>query len=141
LTGKYTEDHLEHQATDSAAGTRPGVIASSGNMTRRALGIADVVRSIATEIDATPAQVALAWVLQQPAVTSPIIGARTVSQAVQNLQALDVTLGDDHLARLDKASEPGAIFPGKFLARSMTKKLIFGATAIDFSRPAARVPF
>lgn len=141
LTGKYTEDHLEHQATDSAAGTRPGVIASSGNMTRRALGIADVVRSIATEIDATPAQVALAWVLQQPAVTSPIIGARTVSQAVQNLQALDITLGDDQLARLDKASDPGAIFPGKFLARSMTKKLIFGATAIDFSRPAARIPF
>ncbi|GAS98279.1 rhizopine catabolism protein [Mycolicibacterium canariasense] len=140
LTGKYTEEHLDHEASDSATGTRPGVIASSGNMTQRALGIADIVRSIATEVDATPAQVALAWVLQQPATTSPIIGARTLSQAVQNLEALDITLGDDHVARLSAASDPGAIFPAKFLARPMTRKLIFGETEIDFNRPTQRQP-
>jgi aryl-alcohol dehydrogenase-like predicted oxidoreductase len=53
-----------------------------------------------------PADVALAWLLHQPAVTAPIIGPRTMEQFEGSLTALDVTLDDDQLGRLDD------IFPG-----------------------------
>lgn len=53
-----------------------------------------------------PSDVALAWLLAQPAVTAPIIGPRTVDQLEGSLRALEVKLDTDVLARLD------AIFPG-----------------------------
>jgi aryl-alcohol dehydrogenase-like predicted oxidoreductase len=53
-----------------------------------------------------PGTVALAWLLQQPAVTAPIVGPRTAAQLDSALKALEVTLDADALARLDE------IFPG-----------------------------
>ena len=50
--------------------------------------------------------VALAWLLHQPGVTAPIIGPRTVSQLDASMRALEITLTDDVLTRLDE------IFPG-----------------------------
>jgi aryl-alcohol dehydrogenase-like predicted oxidoreductase len=58
------------------------------------------------EIGASPAHVALAWLLSQPEVTCPIIGPRTLDQLRDSLPAIDLHLDDDMLARLD------AIFPG-----------------------------
>jgi aryl-alcohol dehydrogenase-like predicted oxidoreductase len=58
------------------------------------------------ELGHEPSAVALAWLLTRPAVTAPIIGPRTLDQFTGALQALDVTLDDDVLKRLD------AIFPG-----------------------------
>ncbi len=58
------------------------------------------------EIGERPADVALAWLLQQPAVTAPIIGPRTLDQLNSSLRALEITLNDEALARLD------AIWPG-----------------------------
>jgi aryl-alcohol dehydrogenase-like predicted oxidoreductase len=58
------------------------------------------------EIGERPADVALAWLLQQPAVTAPIIGPRTLDQLNDSLRALEITLNDEALARLD------AIWPG-----------------------------
>jgi len=58
------------------------------------------------EIGERPADVALAWLLQQPAVTAPIIGPRTLDQLNDSLRALEITLSDEALARLD------AIWPG-----------------------------
>jgi aryl-alcohol dehydrogenase-like predicted oxidoreductase len=52
------------------------------------------------------AQVALAWLLQRPGVTSVILGARTLEQLDDNLGALDVRLDDEDLAALDAASDP-----------------------------------
>jgi NDP-hexose C3-ketoreductase / dTDP-4-oxo-2-deoxy-alpha-D-pentos-2-ene 2,3-reductase len=64
------------------------------------------------ELAAPPADVALAWLLRQPAVTAPIIGPRTVAQLDGTLGALDVTLDDDALARLDAiAPGPGGPAP------------------------------
>jgi aryl-alcohol dehydrogenase-like predicted oxidoreductase len=53
-----------------------------------------------------PGDIALAWLLHQPAVTAPIIGPRTMEQLESGLRALDVTLDAEALARLDE------IFPG-----------------------------
>ena len=58
------------------------------------------------EIGASPADVALAWLLRNPAVTAPIVGPRTMEQLTGSIRALDVTLTADHLARLDR------IWPG-----------------------------
>ncbi|RAN79250.1 aldo/keto reductase [Bacillus sp. SRB_336] len=61
---------------------------------------------LAAELGHAPGDVALAWLLHQPAVTAPIIGPRTSGQLGAGLRALDVTLDEGALARLD------GIFPG-----------------------------
>ncbi len=61
---------------------------------------------LCAELGEEPADVALAWLLHQPAVTAPIIGPRTGAQFTGSLRALDITLEQDALDRLDK------IFPG-----------------------------
>jgi len=58
------------------------------------------------EIDKEPAIVALSWLLHQPAVTAPIVGPRTIEQLDGALEALETTLTDDELQRLDE------IWPG-----------------------------
>jgi aryl-alcohol dehydrogenase-like predicted oxidoreductase len=58
------------------------------------------------ELDRSPADVGLAWLLHQPAVTAPIVGPRTMAQLEGSLTALDVRLDEKALARLDE------IFPG-----------------------------
>ena len=54
------------------------------------------------ELGEKPADVALAWLLQNPAVTAAIIGPRTMEQLTGSIRALDVTLSSDVLARLDR---------------------------------------
>jgi len=66
-----------------------------------------VVREVADETGATPAQVSLAWLCHHPMVTAPIVGARTVEQLEENLAAADVALSDDQFERL-AAARPGA---------------------------------
>ncbi len=61
--------------------------------------------ALCDEIGSHPADVGLAWLLAQPGVTAPIIGPRTLEQLESNLGALDVTLDDTALQKLD------AIFP------------------------------
>ena len=58
------------------------------------------------ELGERPSEVALAWLLHQPAVTAPIVGPRTMAQFEQSLRAIDVTLDDKALDRLDR------IWPG-----------------------------
>ncbi|NOK32909.1 aldo/keto reductase [Corallococcus exercitus] len=62
--------------------------------------------AFASELGHEPGDVALAWLLHQPAVTAPIIGPRTAAQLDSALRALDVKLDEKALARLDE------IFPG-----------------------------
>jgi aryl-alcohol dehydrogenase-like predicted oxidoreductase len=58
------------------------------------------------EIGVKPADLALAWLLHNPAVTAPIIGPRTMDQLVNSLQSLTITFSDEHLVRLN------SIWPG-----------------------------
>ncbi len=130
LTGKYSKADLSDENEAGVSSERKGIIASTGHLTERALGIADVVGEIAAETGASRSQVALAWTLRHPAVVSPIMGARTLAQAEDNLDALDVALNDEHLARLDEASAPAPIFPGRFTDRPMVQQLISGGATI-----------
>lgn len=131
LTGKYTRDDLD--AGDGVAeptGTRKNVAAAAGSLTERSLAIADVVGDVAEETGHSRAQVALAWTLLDPAVTSTILGARTPEQLEDNLGALDVALTADQRARLDDASAIDLGFPHQFLQSDMPRGLIFGGATV-----------
>lgn len=71
----------------------------------------DVLHAIAGELGATPASVALAWLLKKDAVTSAIFGARTVEQLDDNLAAAKVALPDEAVRRLDEASAAPLGYP------------------------------
>jgi aryl-alcohol dehydrogenase-like predicted oxidoreductase len=131
LTGKYTRADLDiGGGSAGAAGTRKNVAAANGALTERGLAIADEVKKVALEIGKSPSQVALAWTLLNPAVTSPIVGARTLAQLEDNLGALDVQLPEGALARLNEASAIELGFPHDFLNRPMTQGVMFGGARI-----------
>jgi len=71
-----------------------------------------VLREVAVAHGSTPAQVALAWTLARPGVTSVLFGANTQEQLEENLAAASLKLTDDDTARLDAASAIPAIYPG-----------------------------
>ena len=60
---------------------------------------------IANEHKATPAQIALAWLMAKPAVTAPIASATSVSQLQELMGAARISLGGEAMAKLDRASE------------------------------------
>jgi aryl-alcohol dehydrogenase-like predicted oxidoreductase len=131
LSGKYGTSDLATNDAPGVADTRKGVIASTGLLNAASLRIAEEVKAVARETGASAAQVALAWTLLNPAVTAPVIGARTLAQAQDNLGALDVKLDPDHVARLDAASRPAPIFPQRFTERPLVQQLVFGGAAVE----------
>ena len=77
----------------------------------RGYDIIDVMREMATAHEVSVAQIALAWLLHQPAVTSVIIGAKRLEQLDDNLGSVDVALRDDELERLNTVSALSAEYP------------------------------
>ena len=77
--------------------------------------ILQAVDAVARAHQATHSQVALAWLLHQPAVCSVIIGARTLSQFDENLAAGELSLSEEELAHLSQTSEPDDPYPYRFL--------------------------
>jgi aryl-alcohol dehydrogenase-like predicted oxidoreductase len=71
-------------------------------------GIVAAVREVAEDADATPAQVALAWVLSQGSDIVPIPGTTRAERVEENVDALDLSLTGDQLARLADAAPAGA---------------------------------
>lgn len=117
LSGKY-------DSPDSSAQSR----LDRGAISERDLGIARVVRSVADELGATPAQVALAWTRLRPGVL-PMIGARTYAQIVDNLACTELTLTQEQADRLAAATGFVPGFPADFIAQ--TTPWVFGAAALD----------
>jgi aryl-alcohol dehydrogenase-like predicted oxidoreductase len=130
LAGKYSLADLSDENAAGVSPMRKGIIASTGHLNERALGIAKIVGEIAAELGATRSQVALGWTLQNPAVTAPILGARTLSQAEDNLGALTVSFTRGQLDRLGESSALDPIFPERFMGRPMAQQLMFGGTTV-----------
>jgi len=108
LSGKYRRDGSPESGTRQVSGTwnEPPV------RTREKLyDTVDLLVDIAGAHGASPAQVALAWLLGRPAVTSVIIGARTDGQLIDNLGGASLLLSADERAALDKVSAPELIYP------------------------------
>lgn len=107
LTGKYNKEERPTGATRLGENPDRGVEAYEGRSSRqRTWDVVDAVRGIADDLNSTMARVALAWLSDQPAVTSVILGARTTEQLEDNLLAADLHLSEEQLARLDVASDP-----------------------------------
>jgi aryl-alcohol dehydrogenase-like predicted oxidoreductase len=60
----------------------------------------------------SPARISLAWLLAKPVVTSVIIGAKRLDQLLDNLAAVELTLTQDELRRLDEVSVLSPEYPG-----------------------------
>jgi aryl-alcohol dehydrogenase-like predicted oxidoreductase len=107
LTGKYQRDTAPVGATRLGEDPDRGVEAYSRRSTQdRTWDVIDVVRRVADERGASMAQVALAWLVDRPGVTSVILGARTVDQLQDNLAAATLHLHPAETAALDVASDP-----------------------------------
>ncbi|GAC1352354.1 MAG: aldo/keto reductase [Polyangiales bacterium] len=77
--------------------------------------IVEALVTVAKELTKPPSQVALAWLLSRPVVSSVIFGARTVAQLDENLGACDLKIPAEALARLDAVSAPDLGYPYDFL--------------------------
>lgn len=110
LTGKYSRDQ-----EDSGSGRRSSFDFPPLDR-ERAYRVIDAMRPIADAHGASIAQVALAWLLHQPHVTSVIIGARTREQLVDNVGAAALKLTTEDLESLNEVSALPSEYPGWMLA-------------------------
>lgn len=104
LTGKY------RRGEEAPEGSRYQIDPQRGGrdtFTDAAFDVLDVVEELAADKACTPGQIALAWCMHQPAVTSPIIGPRTMEQLEDNLGAFEVSLTPEDQERLDAVAAPG----------------------------------
>jgi aryl-alcohol dehydrogenase-like predicted oxidoreductase len=107
LTGKYRRDVPPTGATRLGEDPARGMEAyGRRNPEERTWRVVDAVRSVAEGHGVSMAQVALAWLVDRPAVTSVILGARTLEQLDDNLGAAGLHLSAEETARLDKVSTP-----------------------------------
>jgi aryl-alcohol dehydrogenase-like predicted oxidoreductase len=106
LSGKYSRDN------PAPAGTR---FAEAGSFVPfdNEIGyrVVETLKQVASRNNASPARVALSWVLGRPAVSSVIIAARKIEQLEDNIRAVDLQLPDDDIKLLDAASDPGVPYP------------------------------
>lgn len=131
LSGKYARSERANagQTAPDTAG-RGQMLVAHGMVSERALTIADVVKQVASECNAEPAQVALAWLLHKPAVAAPLIGVRTFKQFESNLGVLGLTLNADQIATLDQASRVPRGFPHDFIDSPLARTFLFGETSV-----------
>jgi aryl-alcohol dehydrogenase-like predicted oxidoreductase len=92
-------------------GTQRTVRAASDPLAEELYGeddfdVVDAVRAVAAERGLPPAQVALAWLLGKPAVTAPVVGATRLRHLEDTIAAVEVTLSDDEVARLEAPYRP-----------------------------------
>ena len=107
LTGKYKRDQFPTGATRLGEDPKRGGEAWEGRNTKeRTWNVIDAIEKVATGRGCSMAEVALAWVVDRPAVTSVILGARTTEQLAENLKADGLKLGADEITTLEMASAP-----------------------------------
>ena len=106
LTGKYDRQH------PAPVGTR---FAEAGNFvpfdSEKGYAVIDALRVVAARHSATPAQIALAWLLTRPAISSVIIAARTNERLAENIRSVDLSLSSEDFAILEGASAPAISYP------------------------------
>jgi aryl-alcohol dehydrogenase-like predicted oxidoreductase len=106
LSGKFTREGASDQGARRAKFDFPPV------NVEKAYDIIDVMKKIADGKQVSVAQVALAWLVHQPFVTSVIIGAKNEAQLKDNLGAGDLKLDAEELMQLDESSRLAPEYPG-----------------------------
>lgn len=119
LTGKYRRNHANPgQGRQLEGWDEPPV-----RDREKLFDIVEVLVEIAETRAATASQVALAWLIGRPGVSSAIFGARTDAQLEANLEALHVELADDERRRLDEVSAPPLLYPYWHQAKTASDRL------------------
>lgn len=121
LTGKYLPEN--QTGTD----TPRRLTAANWRLAEAYYPVIRETLAVASELNATPSQVALAWLMAQPGVVIPVTGARSLAQLQDNLGAVSLTLAPEQMARLSAANTPKFGFPQDFLAQPYAQDLLFGA--------------
>lgn len=106
LSGKYSRDTPSGRTRLDAK-----------DLSEREHSVANAVLDVASELGVSAAQVALAWTRTHSAAVHPIVGASSAKQLVDNLGAVDVTLPDDAVRRLESAAAFELGFPHDFIAQ------------------------
>jgi len=122
LSGKYSRNN------GSPGDSRRGGLYAEP--TERDWAVIEAVVRVAADLGVGSAEVALAWVRSRPAVTSTLIGARTIEQLRFNLASLEITLAPEQLAALDELSTPSLDFPAA-IAAEITPMFGFGGATVD----------
>ncbi len=105
LTGKYRRGQ-EPPAESRFGWGEYGRMYQRRYWSDRMFDVVDAVQEIAAGLGASPAQVALAWLLAQPDVSAPIVGASRPEQLDDSARALEVRLTSEHLDRLAQVTQP-----------------------------------
>lgn len=109
LTGKYSQEQRPTGATRLGEDPERGMEAyDRRSSSQRTWDVVDALCEVAEARGVPMAQVALAWLVDRPAVTSVILGARTLEQLTGNLATAGLHLDEAEVGRLDSASDPGA---------------------------------
>jgi aryl-alcohol dehydrogenase-like predicted oxidoreductase len=126
LTGKYKKDAGPEEGTRFAAPGPFQQVWIKRTLNERNHQIVGIVLEEAGKLDVSPIALALAWNLSRPGVVAPIIGPKSVKQLEDNLAALEVTLPEDTVERIDASSEPRFPYPHDFMriARQMGAALL-----------------
>jgi aryl-alcohol dehydrogenase-like predicted oxidoreductase len=106
LSGKYRQDQ------PAPAGTR---FAEAGQFVpfdeARGERILETLRKVAGKYQASPASIAIAWMLSRPAICSVIVAGRSLDHLRDNIRAVDLKLAPEDIAALDQVSDPGVPYP------------------------------
>jgi aryl-alcohol dehydrogenase-like predicted oxidoreductase len=132
LSGKYTREKPKGDSGD-----RLGGFDFLPYDRERGYALIELMQSIGAQRGASPAQVAIAWLLTRKAVASVLVGASSAKQLADNLGATDVELSADDLAKLDAATKPVAPYPNWFTDRVADSK-VFAALGIPLAAPPVR---
>lgn len=116
LTGKYSADARPEGATRLGEDPNRGVEAYDTRNTKRTHAILSAATQVAEQTGRPVHHVALAWLASRPGISSVLLGARNRAQLASNLDALDLTLDAQSLARLTQASDqPIPAYPYGFV--------------------------
>ncbi|GGE06266.1 aldo/keto reductase [Aureimonas endophytica] len=143
LTGKYGREKLDQAGPAGSLPNRSGENSASGSdgrlngdnpyggmlFTDKNFAIVDTLRDVAIEVGRSMAEVALAWVVRRPGVSSVLIGASRPDQIAQNVASLDVELSIEQQARLDAAGAPPQLNP--YFIFDLPRERIFGGHAVQ----------
>jgi aryl-alcohol dehydrogenase-like predicted oxidoreductase len=131
LSGKYDREHKGDEGSRRREFQFPPV------EMERTYNIIDVLKEMAQQKQASVAQLALAWLLHQPRVTSVILGTKRIEQLTDNLGAIDILLCEEELRSLDQVSQLPAEYPGwmlDFWSQARVQQLESSRTAVSIKR-------
>ena len=117
LAGRYSA--VEAPAADSRKALRGGIYAA--RVTARGVEVGNRFAALARAKGHEPAQAAVLWVRDQPGITAPIVGPRTLAQLRQQLATLDLRLDDALRAECDELVSPGSVVASFFNSAAWMK--------------------